>query len=859
MIKKIIFRINIAFALLIICGICAAAPAFADTDVTDMYCRVSGEKISVLDVDGTNFLLLPSDADLTEITLMAQKSDTRVYYYLQPDGEGEPELSVRPDAAYADDDGVRFFKVYEPVNASEGLYDFVCDLKVMYGENIGTVYLHSDDPVKEGRSFVDASKENRPTGSVLVTEGDGSIICKCDLTQIKARGSSSFKYFDKKSYQIKLDSKAALIEGTQKGKTWILIAAACDPLKINDLIGKELAKYGGEQYAPAETPVNLYFDGEYRGVYMLSEKNQINSNRIDITDMEEYYEDKDSSYGDNVNIREEYNRYGNKYSYQAGLTGPEDLGGYLIEMTGTYGDENNQFILDGGLNVNIKSPDLGSREAVKYISEYMEELQDATRAIDSTGAHTGRNPYTGLYYYDYCDLDSLVKEYMIHTLISNGDGFFRSEYFYKDKGGKMYCGPVWDTDMIMGTGWNNEIPPDEDWLSGTWAGFMLDIPGFRSELRKAWDEQFSELLASLTGDGNAMPSIYDYAAMVKPNVMMDYVLWPEKYKLASPKAGYPGDTDGERDAAFVKAGNVKRFIYWDSSMTYDDIVEAKADWLRTHRAFLKGYFAGMESKHEHQLGEVVASDGTKHTRVCVTCGEKVTEDCIYLASPVDNKHHTAERTCMVCGSSVSGDTGCSYEVIKDKAITKSSPAVTKKQCSVCKQTIVLENTLSKGDTFRSGNFTYKVTTKDKYVSLISSKNIKTAVIPATVKYGGVTYAVRSVGKAAFRGRTKLTTLKVGKNVRTIGKNAFRGCIHLKTVKYTSRVTKINSYAFYGDYRLTKVSSLKACKSIGRCAFYGCSKLKTIGSKSGRAMLNKKVKIGKKAFRKSGIKKIRKVF
>ena len=105
------------------------------------------------------------------------------------------------------------------------------------------------------------------------------------LTQIKARGNSTFKYYPKKSYQIKLDKKTKLISGTEKGKTWVLLAGYTDATKLSDQMWKDVGVAVNAPYTARAEHVDLYFDGEYRGSYTLSEKNQINGNRIDITDM----------------------------------------------------------------------------------------------------------------------------------------------------------------------------------------------------------------------------------------------------------------------------------------------------------------------------------------------------------------------------------------------------------------------------------------------------------------------------------------------------------------------------------------------------------------------------------------------
>lgn len=44
------------------------------------------------------------------------------------------------------------------------------------------------------------------------------------------------------------------------------------------------------------------------------------------------------------------------------------------------------------------------------------------------------------YYYEYCDLNSLVQAYLIQYLSGNSDAFYSSFFFYKDVDGLMYAG-----------------------------------------------------------------------------------------------------------------------------------------------------------------------------------------------------------------------------------------------------------------------------------------------------------------------------------------------------------------------------------------------------------------------------------
>lgn len=78
----------------------------------------------------------------------------------------------------------------------------------------------------------------------------------------------------------------------------------------------------------------------------------------------------------------------------------------------------------------------------------------------------------------------------------------------------------------------------------------------------------------------------------------------------------------------------------------------------------------------------------------------------------------------------------------------------------------------------------------------SDKKIKSLVIPASIKYKGVTYKVTSVKSKAFAGMKKLTSVTVGKNITNIGSKAFANCKALKKAVFTTKsLKKVGSKAF----------------------------------------------------------------
>ena len=88
---------------------------------------------------------------------------------------------------------------------------------------------------------------------------------------IKIRGNST-PYFDKKTYKIKLQKKGDMLcrgESKFNDKNWLLIKDG--DVSINTFIGLKTNELFKLQWTPCYKYVNVVFNGDYRGVYMLIE------------------------------------------------------------------------------------------------------------------------------------------------------------------------------------------------------------------------------------------------------------------------------------------------------------------------------------------------------------------------------------------------------------------------------------------------------------------------------------------------------------------------------------------------------------------------------------------------------------
>ena len=496
-------------------------------DVTSVAATVDGHQITLKENDGIKYLFLPASADLTKLSLTVTTTPESDKVLLTGD-KGTAYLQGTVDltaVAAANADG------YREITASVGKGKQTLTFRVMQASAIPTMYLTSRDAA-QGRDWVDASKSNAATGTMNLIGADGAPVYSGELKQIKARGNSTFTYTPKKSYQIKLAEPSDLLGKQEQVKTWVLLASYFDATQMHDKLIKDLAAELGLAYTASCDWVNLYYDGEYRGVYLLSEKNSVGETSVAITDMEQAYEQLNEGYGTDMTTALAENSYGQQYQYTKDLKEPENItGGYLIELNHNMWDEASGFKTRQGVAFNVKSPEWCGDSAMKYISEYYQAFEDAVYATDDTGAYTGYNASTRKYFYDYVDMDSLVKVFLLQELALNCDGFISSVYFYKDADGIMYAGPIWDQDMTFGTGWSKTNAADiEDYHY--LAKALIQIPAFKTAVVEYYSSTFAPAVREWLGNNGTIAHQYN---LLKDSAAMNYKIW-DFIRVGDPQA-----------------------------------------------------------------------------------------------------------------------------------------------------------------------------------------------------------------------------------------------------------------------------------------------------------------------------------
>jgi len=267
---------------------------------------------------------------------------------------------------------------------------------------------------------------NPETGRTVLTD-------KPELTTragIRRRGSSSGNW-PKYSLSVETwkdgEDEDRNIEpfGMAREADWILNARyEWDLALMRNPFVYEISRQIG-RYAPrtkfievfSDTSGTSVSDNDYFGVYSLIERIEMDPNRVNIEHLMPW---------ENAE--------------------PEITGGYIFKndrpdpgepTMNVRGMGQLTYVDPGGLQL--------SSQQRSWITSHLNELNTAL-----TNTPTGMNRSTGLHFSDYIDVDSWIDHHWLNIMVMNIDWGRHSAFFYKDRGGKIVCGPVWDYDRALG-------------------------------------------------------------------------------------------------------------------------------------------------------------------------------------------------------------------------------------------------------------------------------------------------------------------------------------------------------------------------------------------------------------------------
>ena len=313
------------------------------------------------------------------------------------------------------------------------------------------MFIRSDAPIVNREDYINATCYIDALGQDGY-ESMGSAESPIPL-QIKGRGNYTWKVFDKKPYRLKFKDDMTPL-GMKENCHFALLAHADDDLAfLRNTVGFELSRLIGMSYTPAQEPIEVVLNGDYIGLYMLTETVRAGKNRVEIKKQDDL------------------------------ATNPEVItGGWLIEID-NYHEDGQIHIADSkedGLKFTVHSPKGMSDEQYNYISTFLKNTEKAVSSSDEFSRA----------WEDYIDMDTLARYYIVREIVDDAESFRGSCFIHKErKNGKedtkLIFGPVWDFGYSFQRGHDKFIWQDPPY-GAVWIGDIYKSRRFLDCIKDIW-------------------------------------------------------------------------------------------------------------------------------------------------------------------------------------------------------------------------------------------------------------------------------------------------------------------------------------------------------------------------------------
>ena len=387
---------------------------------------------------------------------------------------------------------------------------------------------------------------------------------------LRYRGSSSFSMSDKKPYSFRpLDKpleeggekKKVKILGMGKDNNWALLAPYADKSMMRDLLAFEVSRPWME-YTPQGRYCELFLDGIYYGVFVLTEVVSDGKHRLNLPD--------------------------------PGTEGDELTGGYIMEVNRTEGEVthtskyhplsstgspyNNQYI-----HFQYKSPDYEdmTSEQISYIKGRIDQMETALWNYRPTGSST---------YSEYIDVDNFVDYQIAMELGHNVDAYRLSGKFFKrrDSEDARFKMVVWDMNLAYGNadyydGWRNDTwmyknnnvmnaAGDPQLIPFWWYKLNTD-PSYTAALKARWAQYRRNNLR----EDRIMATIDSLATVLNSRgaVRRNYQAWPRWGQYVWPN--YYVATGFADEVAWLKQWLTDRIAWMDEQLGFDPNASMRGD------------------------------------------------------------------------------------------------------------------------------------------------------------------------------------------------------------------------------------------------------------------------------------------
>ncbi len=237
---------------------------------------------------------------------------------------------------------------------------------------------------------------------------------------IKRRGNTSMSY-EKAQWLVKLvndsgeEAMANLLDMGESNE-WVLNGSLADKSMLRNYLAYSTASQILDYTPDSRYCEVLIKDGNtysYQGVYLLMENIKRGVNRVNITDYK-----SSETYNSYILKRDRY-----------------DSEGVMLENYGRVNGFSDEYI-----GFVYPSKNKLTEEMEAYVNADINRIEEILYSDD---------PKIFATYKEVLNVDSFIDYFLINEYFGNYDAGNNSTYFYKERGGKLAMGPVWDFDGAM--------------------------------------------------------------------------------------------------------------------------------------------------------------------------------------------------------------------------------------------------------------------------------------------------------------------------------------------------------------------------------------------------------------------------
>jgi hypothetical protein len=314
--------------------------------------------------------------------------------------------------------------------------------------------------------------------------------------EIKARGNYTRTAFAKKPFKLKLGKKQNMLGLTpDKSKHYAILAHADDQFGyLRNFTGFNLGKRIQLPWTPGMTPVEIVINGDYRGLYFLTESIRVGDGRIQITELDDNVED-----------------------------GKLLSGGYLVELD-NYKDDPNTIVLNDDENVDDQlyvtpdTPEEYSDLQKRFITEQFNTMHSLVKSHNDN-------------LWGYMELDDAARYYIVEELIGHTESYHGSTYLFRDFGEnqKWHFSPLWDCGNAF-MAYEEMHFFDCDPFGNTWITDIVRNDRFEAKVKETWKWFMQNNFDGLFDD------IDTYVNSLKNAAVADHKRWGDAPLPDSPSA-----------------------------------------------------------------------------------------------------------------------------------------------------------------------------------------------------------------------------------------------------------------------------------------------------------------------------------